>query len=552
MTKATIWIAAVLYFLLGTYGTQAGVNLKNGNYYVSYTDLINGNFEVVRTYNSRATEVLTFGFGWGSDFDTFLVVNSAGAITVHENGSGAMRSYLAPEVQGKALSKVIDAILDVYNSQSIFASETEVAKFRYKLSTDANFRRRLRTKYERMKLIEPTVLEVGTRFTSASGFGSIIKTKTGYTRRTSDTFERFDRDGYLVEWRRAKDNYYVIVRDSKKNILQITDHSGAEYNFESNDNGQVVRISHKDHEVFYKYDGKALVQASDIAGNIFKYSYDDKYNMTEILYVDGRNFTIKYEEETSYVSEIKNKDDTVVLYEYGDIESNDEAVVDHYFTRVIDKVSKEDEEPSRERYYEYQIKSDDSGQQYNSKIVTEIDGYRQETQYNECKLPIRIIRGQRETEFGYDGQCRLTFKSNGYEEQWLEYDKRSGKISLIRQVDVDSRQEEATRFEYDVAGQLIAASASDGRKVSMVYNSDDQIVQLTDENNQVLHFEYGALNKPVKISIEGVGSIDVTYDSSGEIESVNSETGHKMALQVTQAMQSLLALVKPAGVDLNL
>ena len=67
-----------------------------------------------------------------------------------------------------------------------------------------------------------------------------------------------------------------------------------------------------------------------------------------------------------------------------------------------------------------------------------------------------------------------------------------------------------------------------------------------------LSFVYNAQGKPVEIKMDKVGKINVQYDNYGEIKKVESKAGHKMALQVTQAFQSLLAIVKPAGVNLNL
>ncbi len=67
-----------------------------------------------------------------------------------------------------------------------------------------------------------------------------------------------------------------------------------------------------------------------------------------------------------------------------------------------------------------------------------------------------------------------------------------------------------------------------------------------------LSFIYNAQGKPVEISMDKIGKINVQYDNYGEIKKVESKAGHKMALQVTQAFQSLLAIVKPAGVNLNL
>jgi hypothetical protein len=69
---------------------------------------------------------------------------------------------------------------------------------------------------------------------------------------------------------------------------------------------------------------------------------------------------------------------------------------------------------------------------------------------------------------------------------------------------------------------------------------------------RVLAFKYNALGKPVEIEMEQIGKINVAYDNYGEIKKVESSAGHKMALQVTQAFQNLLSIVKPAGVNLNM
>jgi hypothetical protein len=56
----------------------------------------------------------------------------------------------------------------------------------------------------------------------------------------------------------------------------------------------------------------------------------------------------------------------------------------------------------------------------------------------------------------------------------------------------------------------------------------------------------------VNLKLEKIGKINVAYDNYGEIKKVDSEAGPKMALQVTQAFQNLLNIVKPAGVNLNM
>ena len=60
-------ISLVLIAIMMATFAQAGVNLKNGNFYISYTDIVvpggGKKLEITRTYNSKSTEVGWFGFG---------------------------------------------------------------------------------------------------------------------------------------------------------------------------------------------------------------------------------------------------------------------------------------------------------------------------------------------------------------------------------------------------------------------------------------------------------------------------------------------------------
>src|SRR5690606_13731583 len=114
-----------------------------------------------------------------------------------------------------------------------------------------------------------------------------------------------------------------------------------------------------------------------------------------------------------------------------------------------------------------------------------------------------------------------------------------------------------TEFEYDKNGNLSKAVNNQGMSVLLVYDRQGRITKMLDHNKQnnekrSLSFKYNALGKPVEIAMDKVGKINVSYDNYGEIKKVESKAGHKMALQVTQAFQSLLSIVKPAGVNLNM
>ena len=96
MTISRSYVFAFLGLLTSSL-SLAGVNLKNGNFYISYTDIVvpggGKKLEITRTYNSKATEVGWFGFGWGSEFETKLEASADGSIVIHEHGVGAKTRF---------------------------------------------------------------------------------------------------------------------------------------------------------------------------------------------------------------------------------------------------------------------------------------------------------------------------------------------------------------------------------------------------------------------------------------------------------------------------
>ena len=78
---------------------------------------------------------------------------------------------------------------------------------------------------------------------------------------------------------------------------------------------------------------------------------------------------------------------------------------------------------------------------------------------------------------------------------------------------------------------------------------------MTDKNASRLMFEYNEKGKPIKINLNtedgDTSSINVKYDENGKAEKIESEEGYFTGLKVTQVFQTLLSLVKPAGVDFS-
>lgn len=114
----------------------------------------------------------------------------------------------------------------------------------------------------------------------------------------------------------------------------------------------------------------------------------------------------------------------------------------------------------------------------------------------------------------------------------------TGKIMSLR------RGSGFVEYTYDSRGKnLLSIKDSSGEKIRLTYDANDRIQTMITPSDY-LSFEYNEIGKPKLISVKGVGQIQITYDSGGEVEEVNAFDGdHRIVLRVTQAFQELLSLV---------
>ncbi|MGY8909188.1 MAG: hypothetical protein ACKVIG_04890, partial [Flavobacteriales bacterium] len=246
-----------------------------------------------------------------------------------------------------------------------------------------------------------------------------------------------------------------------------------------------------------------------------------------------------------------SRDGSIVSYEYPTFFKEDGTKDDHHYATKVTKKGYNGKLITNT--YEYFIGTKENGGTYSKKIITTINGIKTSTEYDEiCSNPIQISRGRHTTNFKYNNRCLLIEKTSTKGDSiYMKYHPTSEKITYVKN-DVGTYE-----FTYDDNLNLTYVEKDKEDWVQLVYNEKGKIISMTDgsttsEKGRTLTFEYNKLGKPIKIVLKDVGEINVVYNNSGEIERVESESGHKMALQVTQAFQSLLALVKPSGVNLGM
>lgn len=535
---------------------SSAVNPRNLNFYISYTDIIMSpsDFEITRTYNSRAIRTLSFGYGWGWPLDTDLQVNADGSVTVNENGSGATRQYFPVGQTLASIAEQVSWMVAVMEQQGWLSSDVARNAAQAELMRDADMRRRVQAQLVRENLISRPDIAVGTRLVSLQEPGvEILREAAGFYRTRPGGFDRFDTEGRLMEVSHATQTGFRLSRNWQGHLREIILPDGTTIAISTNADGQIIAAESGGMSATYVYDDRArLIRAVNIEGTAFDYDYDDAGRMTRIGYENGTSLLTYYEAETGFVTRQELPDGRARDYSHFSNTSADPQYSEEYGTEIRHFSAAQHTQPHTVERMVYQYAVDSLGNSYTARTLRTVNGITTETRYHPCGLPTLRQDGNRIAEFDYDADCRVTMRRADGQETRYTYDARSGKITSVTETNLNTGWQTSNSFEYDLRGQLVRAQNSAGESVDLHYDAAQRIIRIERETGDVLNFTYDANNKPIVIEIPGIGTLDIEYDAAGEIVRVDSPDGHAAAMQITQTFQSLLAMVQAADISFGL
>lgn len=554
----TIVLAASLLCSLNA--AFANVSVRNGNFFIGYTDaLLPGGIEprIERVYNSKSSHDGIFGFGWGSDYEVRLKISADRSLVVYENGGGAQNRFVPPNMTTAEIQAVVKNIMEVKSKEGAGLSGSAAEKERTRLLTDARFRNDEWQKLYEKNLVKPPAVADGTVFKSTKfSYQIITKTKEGYVRKFDNgNIQIFNSYGKLIKLLDKNGNYLNLAYDDQGYLKSIQDNLNRQLQFTFNKrSGKVEKVMGVGGRFCeYRYKGNELVYSKDFDDNIYEFKYSDngRHNLTEIKYTDKTSLKVSYypvsQQET--VKTVIDRDGTISEYAYG---GEGPGGLNYYTTVTLKDAQKKVVSKSR---YEYWERAKADGERYTYKMLTDLDGDKTETIYNECcGLPLEITKNGEKTTFAYDGKGHVTKKITPTEVTELAYDPRHGKVIKVVNYPKASKNAKDMRwsqFQYDNKGNLAFAKNSQGKGVRLFYNHLGQIRALADQNKNELRFVYNEANRPVEIIDPKVGKIAVKYNPAGDIQTVDSKGGRKIASQVTNTFQNLLDIIRPAGVTLT-
>lgn len=540
----------VLSLLLFTNSGHAIVDMKNANFANSWVDLeVPGtgyDLKVNRTYNSKSLFDGMFGFGWCSDFETSLQATAEGNLKVTECGAGQEIFYTPREFGKKEIDHTIAQIIE-----RMKAAKKGDEKLWKEISKDMAIDPDLRSKFAFAYKVTVPVKEGTQFFANGKEVESITFSKGVYTRYLPDgSYQRFDATGKMTQVFDKNGNFLKLDYDGNS-IKEIVDNNGRRLSFKYYTNKKVKSISAPGNlSAEYKFSNlNDLSSAKNSWGNTYTYEYDDLHNLTKATYPDKTFVALTYDKKNDWVTSFTDRQKCNEKYDYEFDEKNPKM---HYWSTVKKTCGKEVVNESKHEFW-YGERKD--GQVYLSRVSSTVNGNVTDITYHDVfGKPIAIRRNNERFTYEYFPNGQVKAKNSDVNKLAFEYDKSTGKVSQVITRTVDEKGKViATRrsdFRYDKKGNLTFAQNSDGQKITMTYDQRGRIATITDQAKKVVKIQYEErFGKPALVTRPGLGTIKVSYKSSGEIDKVNSAEGPSVAMQVASTFNNLLDVISPATAE---
>jgi len=548
----------------------AGVQLRNGNFFITYLDsktTLNGaTLELARTYNSKSNYVGWFGYGWGTEYEVRLEPSADGSVFVFENGSGAVNKFYAKSIDPAALKKVIDLVVASVKAKKPINKATE-DQLVARLSKDPEYLQDVSVRYKIKNDIK-----VGTVLTSIDFPGQNVEvTGDGYVRNLPTGIKQFfNKEGRITKSRNTAGYGLDFTYNKAWQVTKLVDTTGNQLIFEWLSTGRIKSVStHDKKKASYDYKGDDLVKSVDTENRAYSFTYDSNHNLVKLTDLSIKDNTknsllVKYDPKTFDTLEVINRDGSSNEYIYKVEKKKDSTLTSTIVLR------KEGGTTIGEKYeYFYKIKANGAewlaryleitNANYDVAKKQLVGGNKEETFYEENKsFPVKKVEGDKEISYGYTSdsllQKRVTkFKGKLIESMEYAYHPVYKKVTEAKSVDIN------TKYEYNNKAELVKAFDNKGNAILFVYDINGRITKMFEKSAQTkasrtLAFTYNVKGKPTVVELEGVGKLDIKYDSQTQtkVEDVKSSKGLEVYNQVRSVVSSFMDVIRPTGISLSI
>lgn len=407
-------LIATLVFWLSWTSAQAGVDMRNSNYFGSWADLPLADMgfpleRVGRTYNSRTRHDGLFGFGWCSDFETRLEFSFEGSITKVHCGAG-MKVRFEPEGSDIQVRRrqLIDRIMLGVDEDAHLAAQQARLPIALSEADRGSLRQRLAESAAREEFASRLGLSRPTSAGRYSHLGAVLRhTGEGFELEWEKSFERFDNQGRLIQIVDDQGRTATLHYENER-LTRVVSGSGRYLAFEYGATGKFSRIVTDDGlEASYRHSAVGdLVEMKNAWGNTYAFQYDALHNLTDATWPDGTGIKLFYDTTRDWVMGLADHSGCIELYRYSDDPADQK---NHYFSRVTKRCK--GEVTSRSIYeFKHQTLTD---KRTLEEVTSVINGRRTTMRYDvSTGRPGLIDRDGARAAYSYDDQGRLR-EANG-------------------------------------------------------------------------------------------------------------------------------------------
>lgn len=555
----------VLVLLLVPASAFAIVDMKSANYSESWTDLIvpgvGYDLRVNRTYNSRSLFNGIFGFGWCSDYETKIEVTPEGNLRLTECGAGMEIIYTTKNWNPNKIDNTIKSIVDEVRRRRPDLKSDYIAGLEEELKTN-DF---MREEFGRRMNIKGKTQEGAVYLANGREAETITIKGDQYKRSLPDgTYQLFDaKTGRLTHMYDKNQNYLKMTWD-KDLLVGVSDNLGRKLTFRYNPVAKKVSqiVGPNGLSAKYTAKGEDLVEVVDSKNQKYRFGYDELHNLKKIDYPDGTYKALTYNKDKDWVTSFRNRKGCVETYDY-QVSKDDPK--NHFWSIVVKKCGEKITNQSKYEFF-HRPRPDGNGI-YLYRVRTEINNNVTDIVYHEIfGKPISILRDGQRTDYSYYDNGFVRTKKEPGRLMSFEYRNACNKVSQVvlnfyeevpgKRSERRPTQAEAeklarsvkTRFFYDdVKCNLLKAENSDGQIVKLQYDQQGRISEIEDQSKKLVKIKYETrFGKPWVVTRPGLGTIQVTYKSDGEIQKVESKEGPNVAVQVASIFNNLLDIIAPA------
>ncbi|GAB4092771.1 DUF6531 domain-containing protein [Flaviaesturariibacter terrae] len=526
--RATIF----LLLLLAARSAFAGVNIKNGNFFITYTDIAfdGAKLDITRSYNSKSVDNGYFGFGWGSLLETRLFPLPDGTVAIRWWGSGSNDIMEAAVPDADAFYRMIDAVV-----------QAEIRRNRLSNTPADLLRRRGELRSDRNKLYEQFLHNRQLGFIpQAATYRSALKRSwrldtnrelswdgRQFTLRSWADSYHFNADGLLTEL--TQDGGSMQIRYRGRHITEITLDKRFPCQVQTDTAGRIIRITTTDSgkvkTAVYRYDrNNDLVYSRDMGGNEYWHSYDASHNMTRIGYSDSTQYLIEYDPVTFFAIRVTERNGSSTRYQYlsfynewGEVNNN------HYGTRIeqFDSLGTRIFNSS----YEYENRVRGDGTVYFYHYVALSDTSEEENRYdpNVGNVAYRRVNG-REAFAQYDGKSRCVYLRMNDSVFRVRYNVQDLPEQFVV---IDSLRKDTLlyRYRYNSKGALLAV-----QKGTQLFNiqrlKDGDLRVSTGDTTVLLHYDG---KTPVRASSRFWGDVDLVTEAKSPADRARQQWARAFA-----------------------